>query len=294
MNELETANINNLYDGIVELIETTKTKVVRHVNAELVELYWGIGEKIQLDTLKNDKPEYGKAVLEEISKRLSFKYGRGYSRSNISRMIRFHSIYEDFSICATLSHKLSWSHFIELLKIENSIKREFYTTMTINEHWDVRTLRERIDSAMFERTAISKKPEQTIINELDLLRDKGKMTTDLFFRDPYNLDFLNLKDTYSEKDLESTIIAELEKFVLEMGTDFAFMGKQKRITIDGQDFYIDLLFYHRKLKRLVVIELKLEKFKPEHKGQVELYLKWLDRYEKLERRGITNSNNSMY
>lgn len=142
--------------------------------------------------------------------------------------------------------------------------------------------KERIDSALFERTAISKRPEQTILNDLKLLNNENKMTTDLFFRDPYVLDFLELKDTYSEKDLENAIVNELERFILEMGNDFAFLARQKRIIIDGRDFYIDLLFFHRKLKRLVVIELKLEEFKPEHKGQVELYLKWLDKYEKSE------------
>ena len=162
------------------------------------------------------------------------------------------------------------------------MKREFYVTMCMNENWSVRTLRQRIDSALFERTAISKKPEQTIINDLKLLNDENKMTTELFFRDPYILDFLDLKDTYSENDLENAIIRELEKFILEMGNDFAYLARQKRITIDGEDFYIDLLFYHRKMKRLVVIELKLEKFKPEHKGQVELYLNWLDKYERAE------------
>ena len=154
--------------------------------------------------------------------------------------------------------------------------------MCINENWSVRTLRERISSALFERTVISKKPEETIVNDLQLLNKENKMSTDLFFRDPYILDFLELKDTYSERDLENAIISELEKFILEMGNDFAFLSRQKRITIEGEDYYIDLLFYHRKMKRLVIIELKLEKFKPEHKGQVELYLKWLDKYEKAE------------
>ena len=177
---------------------------------------------------------------------------------------------------------MSWSHFVELLQIEDNLKREFYATMCVNEKWSVRTLRERISSALFERTAISKRPDETIINELQLLSKENKMTTNLFFRDPYILDFLDLKDTYSEKDLESAIISELEKFILEMGSDFAFLSRQKRITIDGEDYYIDLLFYHRKMKRLVVIELKLDKFRPEYKGQVELYLKWLDKYEKSE------------
>ena len=293
MKELELSNVNNLYNNIVELIEDTKTKVVHHVNADLIELYWNIGKDIKIDTLHNKRAEYGKAVVTELSKRLLLKYGRGYSRQNLNRMVKFYDYYNDFEKCSTVSSKLSWSHFVELLQIEDSVKRDFYATLTMNENWDVRTLGERIDSAMFERTAISKKPEQTIINDLELLKNKKKMTTDLFFRDPYNLDFLNLKDTYNEKDLESTIIVELERFLLEMGTDFAFMGRQKRITIEGQDFYMDLLFYHRKLKRLVVLELKLEKFKPEYKGQVELYLKWLDKYERLERRRTTNSYNIM-
>lgn len=177
---------------------------------------------------------------------------------------------------------MTWSHFVELLQIQDELKREFYATMCANEIWSVRTLRERIGSALFERTAISKKPEQTIMNDLELLSKENKMTTNLFFRDPYVLDFLELKDTYHERDLESAIINELERFILEMGNDFAFLARQKRITIDGEDYFMDLLFYHRKMKRLVVIELKLDKFRPEYKGQVELYLKWLDKYEKAD------------
>ena len=197
-------------------------------------------------------------------------------------MLQVNEDFEDYENFATLSQKLSWSHYVEIVKMDTDIKRKFYATMCMNENWSVRTLKSRVDSALFERTAISKKPEQTIINDLQLLTNANKMTTDLFFRDPYILDFLELKDTYSEKDLENAIINELEKFILEMGNDFAFLARQKRITIDGRDYYMDLLFYHRKLKRLVVIELKLDEFKPEHKGQVELYLKWLDKYEKAE------------
>ena len=197
-------------------------------------------------------------------------------------MIKFYEYFDNFEKISTLSRKLSWSHFVELLQIPDKLKRDFYATMCSNEYWSVRTLRERVASALFERTAISKKPEETIINDLQLLNNENKMTTNLFFRDPYILDFLDLKDTYSEKDLENAIISELEKFILEMGNDFAFLARQKRITIDGEDYYIDLLFYHRKMKRLVVIELKLDKFRPEYKGQVELYLKWLDKYEKAE------------
>mgnify|MGYP006065529533 CR=1 FL=1 len=283
MNELEkTDNINNLYNRIVSLIENAKRNIVKNVNREMTLLYWNIGKDITENVLKNEKAEYGKSVIQELSKRLSLNYGAGYGKRNIFRMVKFYGYFSDFEIVSTVSTQLSWSHFVELIQISDNIKREFYTTMCINENWSVRTLRKRMASALFERTAISKKPEETIKNELQLLRNENKMTPDLFFRDPYVLDFLNLKDTYSEKDLENAILNELEKFILEMGNDFAFMGRQKRITIDGEDYYIDLLFYHRKMKRLVVIELKLDKFRPEYKGQVELYLRWLDKYEKAD------------
>lgn len=154
--------------------------------------------------------------------------------------------------------------------------------MAINEGWSVRVFKERINSMLFERTAISKKPEETIKKDLELLSNQKIMTESLFIKDPYILDFLGLEDSYSEKDLEDRILQELEKFLLEFGSDFAFMGRQKRIQIGNKDYYLDLLFYHRKMRRLVLIELKLGEFEPQYKGQVELYLKWLSKYEKQE------------
>lgn len=282
MNELDNINIDKLYEDVAILIEKAKSKVALHVNTEFVLLNWNIGNRIKNELLNNQKPEYGKRVIKELSNKLIQKYGRGYSYSNLYRMLQINEFFGDFEIFATMSQKLSWSHWVEIAKINTEIKRKFYVTMCVNENWSVRTLRERVDSALFERTSISKKPEQTIINDLQLLTAENKMTTDLFFRDPYILDFLELKDTYSEKDFENAIINELEKFILEMGNDFAFLSRQKRITIDGRDYYIDLLFYHRKLRRLVVVELKLGEFKPEYKGQVELYLNWLNKYERAE------------
>ena len=282
LKSLDNMNIDDLYNKIVDRIEKAKRNVALKVNEEMTILYWNIGKDITENVLNYEKAEYGKAVIKKLSQRLTIKYGRGYSRANLFRMLKVYEYYTDFQKFSTLSRKLSWSHFVELLQVKDNLKRNFYTTMCENEFWGVRTLRERIGSALFERTAISKKPEQTIIKELQVLTEENKMTTDLFFRDPYILDFLELKDTYSERDLENAIISELERFILEMGNDFAFLARQKRITIDGEDYYIDLLFYHRKMRRLVVIELKLDKFRPEHKGQVELYLKWLDKYEKSE------------
>ena len=219
MNKLENIdniNIDELYNRIVTLIENTKRNVAVAVNNEMTLLYWNIGKDITDNVLNNQKAEYGKAVIKKLSQRLASEYGRGYSRANLFRMLKTYEYFNDFETLSTLSRKLSWSHFVELLQVKEELKRNFYATMCANEYWGVRTLRERIGSALFERTAISKKPEQTIINDLQLLSKENKMTTNLFFRDPYILDFLELKDTYNEKDLENAIINELEKFILEL------------------------------------------------------------------------------
>ncbi|GHV02495.1 DUF1016 domain-containing protein [Spirochaetia bacterium] len=268
-----------LFNKISQIIETSREKVYTAFNTEITLMYWHIGEAIKIDILENQKAEYGKAVVEELSKSLTLEYGRGYSIRNLFNMLKFYEVFNDQEILHTVCAKLSWSHLRQIMYIEESAKRDFYLTMTINEHWSVRTMNERINSMLFERTLISKKPETTIANDLKALRDKKEMSPSLFFRDPYLLDFLNLADTYSEKDLENAILHELERFILEMGRDFAFVGRQVRITINDKDYYIDLLFYHRKLHRLVVVELKLGEFIPEYKGQVELYLNWLEKNE---------------
>lgn len=234
MNELEKIediNIDDLYNKIVDRIEKAKRNVAIQVNEEMTILYWNIGKDITENVLNYEKAEYGKAVIKKLSQRLTIEYGRGYSSPNLFRMLKVYEFYPDLQKFSILSRKLSWSHFVELLQVKDNLKRDFYTTMCENEFWGVRTLRERIGSALFERTAISKMPEQTIVNDLKLLNEENKMTTNLFFRDPYLLDFLELKDTYSEKDLENAIISELERFILEMGNDFAFLARQKRITI---------------------------------------------------------------
>ena len=217
-----------------------------------------------------------------MSDKLTEEYGKGFNRSSVFKMVKFHQEFPVYEKVATLSLQLTWSHFVELLPIEEEVKRDFYAAMCKNENWSVRTLRERKKSMLFERTSISKKPEETIANEIEELRDDRKMSLDMFYRDPYMLDFLGLRDTFSEKDLENAILLELEKFILEMGTDFAFLARQKHFVLDGRDYYMDLLFYHRSLRRLVLIELKLGEFEPQDKGQVELYLRWLNKFEKAE------------
>ena len=173
------------------------------MNDAIISLNWGIGKRLSAEFTGDNKPEYGKKVVAEVSKRLEQEYGSGFDKTSISRMIKFYQEFPDFEKVATLSQQLTWSHFVEILPINDELKRDFYAAMCMQENWSVRTLRERKKSMLYERTAISKKPEETIKNEIAELRDDGKMSLDLFYRDPYMLDFLGLRDTYSEKDLEN-------------------------------------------------------------------------------------------
>lgn len=213
------------------------------------------------------------------SRQLVALYGRGYSEKNLRRMVQFAEVFPDEEIVVTLSRQLSWSHFSALLPLNQQFQREFYAEMCRIEGWSVRTLRERIESMLYERTALSKQPAALIQQELALLRSRGDVTPSLVLKDPCVLDFLGLSDRFLERDLEEAILRELETFLLELGSGFSFVARQKRIQLDGDDFYIDLLFYNRKLKRLVAVELKQGAFKPEYKGQMELYLRWLAKHE---------------
>lgn len=267
---------------IKQLIEESRQNVAVAVNAELTMLYWNIGKRINSEILRNERAEYGKQIVSAISVQLIKEYGSGWSEKQLRHCLRIAETFPDLQIVSTLWRQLRWSHLKLLMYIEDPLKRTFYTEMCKMEKWSVRVLQERINSMLYERTAISKKPEETIKNDLELLRNEQKLSPELVFKDPYFLDFLGLKDTYSEKDLETSILAQLQNFILEFGNDFAFLARQKRIVIDQEDYYIDLLFYHRKLKRLIAIELKLGKFKHEYKSQLELYLRWLNKYERQE------------
>lgn len=282
MDKLEPKDAPKLLESIIVLIDETRLLVAKTVNQELTLLYWNIGKTINEEVLKNDRADYGKKLIKNLSDDLSEKYGNGFSKRNLHSFVKLNTVFQDITIVHTVCAQLSWSHLKNIIYIEDPIKREFYIQMSIHERWSVRTLHERIDSMIFERTAISKKPEQTILNELKALEKDKKISPDLTFRDPYFLDFLGLHNSYSEKDLESTILAQLQYFITEMGSEFAFLARQKRIIIDNEDFYIDLLFYHRGLKSLVVIDLKLGKFKANYKGQMELYLRWLEKNEQKE------------
>jgi len=268
-----------LIADVRSMIEQTRGQVARIVNAGMTLLYWRIGKRIQVEILGNQRAEYGKEILATLSQELSRDYGSGFSYSALTRMVRFSEVFSDGEIVATLSRQLGWSHFKEVIPLKDDLQRDFYAEMCRVENWSVRTLRGKISSMLFERTSISKQPEEVARAELAALREEDKLTPALVFRDPYILDFLGLRDRYLEKDLEDAILREIESFLLELGDGFAFLARQKRLSIDSDDFYLDLLFYHRRLKRLVAIDLKLGDFKAEYKGQMELYLRWLAKHE---------------
>ena len=270
---------NSLYADIKELIEETRFNVAQTVNVSITAMYWKIGDKINNDILENQRAEYGKQIVALISKQLTEEYGKGWSIKQLRHCLRFAETFPDYKKVSSLWRQLSWTHFKTLIYIKDDIRQDFYTHMCLVEKWSVRVLRKKVDSMLFERTAISKKPDELARLELKKLGDDGKLTPDLVFKNPYILDFLNLKDTYQERDLERAILNEIEQFILELGKSFTFVERQKRMIIDNDDFYLDLLFYHRKLKRLIAIELKLGKFKASYKGQMELYLSWLEKYE---------------
>jgi predicted nuclease of restriction endonuclease-like (RecB) superfamily len=252
------------------------------VNSALTLLYWRVGDRIRRDVLQNERARYGQQILATLSQELIAEFGRGFDATNLTRMMKFVESFPDEEIVATLSQQLSWSHFRELLPLEQPLQREFYAEMCHMEGWSVRTLRGRIDSMLYERTALSRKPEELARKELATLKRSGEVGPAFVLKDPYILDFLDLQDHYMERDFEDAVLRELEMFLLELGAGFSFIARQKRIQLDGEDFYIDLLFFNRKLKRLVAVELKQGSFRPEYKGQMELYLRWLAKYESEE------------
>ncbi|NIE82637.1 MULTISPECIES: PDDEXK nuclease domain-containing protein [unclassified Burkholderia] len=269
-----------LLGDIRALIEASRQRAVLAVNAELTLLFWRVGRRIHMDVLAGQRAGYGEEILPSLAIQLVRGYGRSFADKNLRRMVQFAATFPDETIVVSLSRQLSWSHIVALIPLKDPRQRDYYVQMASTERWSVRTLRERIDSMLYERTALSKKPDAMIVQELATLRNAQRMSPALVMRDPYILDFLGLRDTWQEGDLEAAIIREMESFLLELGAGFSFVARQKRIQIDDEDFRLDLLFYNRKLRRLVAVELKIGAFKAAYKGQMELYLRWLDKHER--------------
>ena len=279
---LEKSNIH-LYKDICQVIDQARSYVAQTTNSTLTLMYWQIGDRINKELLDGERATYGKQIVSQLATKLQEQYGkRGFDEKNIRRMIQFAQIYPNKEIVVSLIRQLSWTHFIALITIKDDTQRDFYATFCQNERWSVKQLRSKIDGMLYERSLISGKPDELIKKELYNMRSGEAFSPDLIFKSPYFLDFAGLKGMYSEKDLEQSLVVSLEQFIMELGVGFTFVERQKRMIIDGEDFYLDLLFYHRKLKRLIAIELKLGKFKAAYKGQMELYLRWLDKYEKQE------------
>lgn len=276
MNDVTT----HLFSDVSKLINSARKQAAGYINSSLVLLYWRIGQRIYRDVLKEERAEYGDQMIKQLAQQLSANYGRGFNARALFRIVRFAKLYPEEGKVVTLSPLLSWSHFVELISFTDPLKRQFYTEMCRLEHWSVRELRKKVDGMLYERTAISHKPDEIIQQDLDVLQNHNEISPEIVFRDPYILDFLQLPTTFSETNFEEAILDELCRFLQELGSDFCFMGRQKRITIDNEDFYIDLLTFHRGLRRLVAIELKLGKFSAAHKGQMELYLRWLNKHER--------------
>ncbi len=262
---------SHLFQDLSSLIEQSRNQIAVVANSALTLLFWKVGKRISDEILNNERAEYGKQIVANISAQLEANYGRNFTEKNVRRMIQFVDQFSDFEIVVTLSRQLSWSHFLILIPLKGSEAKIYYSQLVINGQLSVRDLRYQISRKAFERSKIAN-IQQTQI-------DQSLQNT---FKDPYLLDFLGLKNTYLENDLEKAILQELESFILELGKGFAFMERQKRMIIDGEDFYLDLLFYNRILKRLVAIELKIGKFEAGFKGQMDLYLKWLNKHEKQE------------
>jgi len=260
-----------LFENVSSIIENRRFRAQRHINHESILMFWEIGKHISSTLLNGEQSTYGKQILVTVSRNLQMNYGNSFEYRNIARMIQFATRFPDFENLVTLSRELSWSHFIALLPLKSDDAFMFYAQDAISRQLGVRELRRQISRKAFERRE----------NYNLQLSDETRVPFNMF-KDPYLLNNMGLRDNYLEADLEKAILADLESFILEFGNGFTFVARQKRMIMDDEDYVLDLLFYHRILKRLVAVELKVGKFRPAYMGQMRFYLKWLNRYERQE------------
>lgn len=271
-----------LFNDITNLINEARQHVAHEYNSTQALLCWLIGKRIDEEVLKSERAEYGEAIITSLAKELSLAYGKGYSRPNLFRMIKFAKQFPNREIVSTLSRQLSWSHFVIICSIEDDLKRDFYAEMCRVQRWSVRALQKQVNGMLYERTALSKKPDAVIEAQLDKLKNHDEMTPELTFKEPYFLDFIGAHTYESEEELESLVLSNITDFLQELGTDFCFVARQKRMSTGKKDRYLDLLFFNRRLRRLIAIDLKLGDFDPAYKGQMEWYLNWLDKNERFD------------
>jgi predicted nuclease of restriction endonuclease-like (RecB) superfamily len=267
----EAAAPADLVERVSSLVLEAREAIASYANATLTMTYWQVGALIDAEVLGGERADYGSQILVSLAHELTDRFGRGFDRPNLSRMVTFARQFPDPEIVASLAHKLSWTHFVALLPLKSDEARTFYADQVVAGHLSVRELKRAIQRKAFERREIANSQIE-----------QGSMVPADTFNDPYLLDFLGLHDGYAEADLEAAILRDLEAFLLEVGPGFSFVERQKRMIIDGDDFHLDLLFFSRPLRRLVAVELKIGKFAARHEGQMKLYLKWLNRYERHE------------
>ncbi|MCM5530524.1 YhcG family protein [Parasegetibacter sp. NRK P23] len=270
---------SKLVANISDLVATKRSKIAQQINNEILNTYWHIGKYI-IDFEQDGKlkAEYGAKLLLELSKELTIRLGKGFSRSNLHYMRAF---YVAYPICETLSHKLGWSHYYELLKINDGLERQFYEKQSEAEGWSVRELKRHKSTALYQRIALSKDKEGVLA-----LSKEGHKVKDFedIIKDPYVLEFLNIPEDQrlSERHLEQKIIDNLQNFLLELGKGFAFIGRQQRVTVNNTHHYIDLVFYHRILKCFVLIDLKIDEVAHHDIGQMNLYLNYYEIEQNVE------------
>lgn len=265
--------INLVFDNIKQLVISSRNKVYSVVNTEMLNLYWNIGKAIMDIQHGDERASYGDYVLENLSQRLTSEFGKGFSSRNLRTMRKFYLVYP---IWKTVSSKLSWSHYLELLKIEEEPKRKFYMNECINSRWSVRELQRQRDSLLYERLLLSADKKKVLeLSEKGQVLREGK---DLV-KDPFVLEFLDIKENteYLESDLEKNILEHLKEFLLELGKGFSYVGNQVRLTLEEDHFYPDLVFYNRLLKCFVIIDLKMGKVTHQDIGQMQMYVHYYDR-----------------
>ncbi len=262
--------LDSQFGEVVHLIKKARFNALRSVNQELIELYWQIGSYI---SARVESEEWGKGVVTQLAMHLRERLpdSTGYSSQNLWRMKQFYEAYRKYPKLSTVLRELGWSSHLHIISKTKTIEeKEFYLWLTVQERYSVRELERQIDSGYYERAMLTKKKVSPVMTQLH-----GDITN--VFRDTYVLDFLNLPKTHSEKDLQKSIVANLRDFILEFGKDFTFVGQEYRIQVGRNDYFIDLLFFHRGLRCLVMVELKIDDFKPEYLGKLNFYLEVLDR-----------------
>lgn len=269
----DNIQFNTIFNNIKELVVNNRNKVYTTVNIEMLKLYWNIGKIIMEIQQGDERAKYGDSILEKLSEKLTNEFGKGFSKRNLERMRKF---YICFPIATTVSSQLSWSHYLELIKIEEKSKRNFYFNECINTKWSVRELQRQRDSLLYERLLLSADKEKVLE-----LSEKGQIlkTNKDLVKDPFVLEFLDIKENtyYLETDLEKNILEHLKEFLLELGKGFSYVGNQVRITLNEEHFYPDLVFYNRILKCFVIIDLKIGKVTHQDIGQMQMYVNYYDR-----------------